>query len=92
MAKGCGRFRHKISRMLLEQLDIIVEPSDILENKSPWCKQMDLCRWCVTGVTKSGLYVHVCSWERMGDIIKSGEIVKVNNDYLSLEVCAGGEE
>lgn len=73
--------------MLLRDCEITVDPFDILQNISPSSRWLDLCRWCVNGTTSDGVFIHVCSWARMGDIVRSGRIAVVSNDYLGFEVC-----
>ena len=87
---GPGRFRLKIAEMLKEQLGIEVEAHEIHCNNSPNDHWLGMCRWCVDGWDKENRRVHVCSWDRMGDIIKSKEIAVVDNDIHHFEVCRGG--
>ena len=75
--------------MLQSQLGISVDPSDIHCNKSPSDRWMDMCRWCVDGRDRDGRRVHVCSWDRMGDIIRSKKIAVVDADPHAYEVCRG---
>lgn len=74
--------------MLEEQLGILVDPADIHCNSSPADRLLDLCRWCVSG-TRDGRHIHVCSWDRMGDIIKAGGLAVACDDWNGFEVCAG---
>lgn len=79
--------------MLAEQLGIDVDPEKINCNKSPADRWRDVARWDVDGFRDNDgcrQFVHVCSWDRMGDIIRSGEIAVVDEDPLHFEVCRGG--
>lgn len=80
--------RIRIAAMLAE-IGVIVDPDSIHQNQDPCSRRTDMCRWCVDG-TKDGRFIHVCSWSRMGDIIKSGKLGIVDDDYLTFEVCEGG--
>lgn len=82
-----GRTRERLAALLKAKLNIDVDPSDILQNNTPWSKQMDLCRWCCDG-KRDGNFVHVASWDRMGDILKHGLAV-VFDKGNELEVCRG---
>lgn len=86
---GPGRYRLKIAEMLKEQLGIEVESHRIHCNNSPSDRLGDVCRWCVDGWDAEGRQVHVCSWDRMGDIIRSRKIVIVEDNVHHFEVCRG---
>lgn len=84
---GPGRMRLRIAAML-EKLGIAVDAYDIHCNNSPSDRYLDMCRWCVDG-KRDGQHVHVCSWDRMTDIIKSGSVAVVEDDPHHFEVCRG---
>jgi hypothetical protein len=86
---GPGRIRTKLADMLKQQLGITIDPHDMHQNQAPPHRWLDLCRWCADGTNKDGRFVHICSWDRMGDIVKSGTIAVVDDDYLSFEICRG---
>ena len=87
---GPGRFRLKIAEMLKEQLGIEVEPHRINCNNSPQDRLGDIARWDVDGWDRvHSIPVHVCSWDRMGDIIRSKEIAIVEHNPIHFEVCHG---
>lgn len=85
---GPGRYRIKIAEMLLRDLQITVCPDDISVNNSPTDRWYDCARWDVWGF-RDGLPIHVCSWDRMGDIIKAGKMALVGDTIDYLEVCRG---
>lgn len=84
---GAGRTRIKLAEMLLRDCGITVHPDDIVQNIAPSARWLDLCRWCADGTKEGGEFVHVCSWSRMGDIVRSGKIAVVDDDHLGFEVC-----
>ena len=86
---GPGRMCRRIAEMLKE-IGIEVSPYDIICNNSPSDRYMDLCRWCADG-TKDGMHVHVCSWDRMCDIIKRKSLAIVDDDRHHFEVCRGAK-
>ena len=86
---GPGRFRLKIAEMLKEQLGIEVEAHEIHCNNSPSDRWMDMCRWCVDGWDAEGRQVHVCSWDRMGDIIRCKKLGIVEDSLTNFEVSCG---
>lgn len=86
---GAGRSRIKIAEMLESQLGIKVDSNDIHCNSTPTDKWLDMCRWCVDGKDSDGRHVHVCSWDRMGDIIRSNKIAVVDSDPHAFEICCG---
>ena len=87
---GPGRFRLKIAEMLKEQLGIEVEAHRINCNNSPQDRLGDIARWDVDGWDQvHGIPVHVCSWDRMGDIIRSKKIEVVENNPTHFEVSHG---
>lgn len=90
MAKRIGRARKKISKMLLDQLGIVLEPVEIWQNNTPASRMIDAARWGGYGYI-NGKKVNVHSWETMGDIIKCKKIVKVGelDDRFDFEVCRG---
>ncbi len=86
---GPGRYRVKIAEMLKEQLGIEVDAHLINCNNSPQARLEDIARWDVYGWNSAGMKVHVCSWDRMGDIIKSKKIEVVDSCPIHFEVCRG---
>ncbi len=86
---GPGRFRRKIAEMLLSDLGIVVDAADIHCNNSPSDRWEDMCRWCAGGRDANGLKMHVCSWDRMGDIIRAGNIAIVEQTPGHAEVSYG---
>lgn len=85
---GPGRMRIKIAAMLKEQLGIDADPYDIFTNNSPSDRLMDMCRWGVSA-KRNGSHCHVCSWDRMTDIIRCGKIGVVEDNPYHFEVCRG---
>lgn len=80
--------RLRISELLEKQLGITADPYEIRCNNSPSDRLMDLCRWCVDGM-RDASRVHVCSWDRMTDIIKAKKVAIVEDDPHHFEVCRG---
>ncbi len=87
---GPGRMRIKIAALLLRDCGLIADPYDINTNNSPPDRYLDSARWDVDA-KKEGFpfFYHVCSWDRMTDIIKAGGIAVVEDNYLHFEVCRG---
>lgn len=88
---GPGRMRIRIAKMLKDNLGISVDAYDIFCNNSPSDRHLDMCRWGVDG-TLNGTFVHVCSWDRMGDIIKAGCLAVVEDNPYHYEVCRGSKK
>lgn len=86
---GPGRMRIRVAEMLKTDCGIDADPYDISCLSDPNSRLMDLCRWCVDG-KREGQFVHVCSWDRMTDIIKAGCLAVVEDDPHHFEVCRRG--
>ena len=86
---GAGRSRIKIAEMLKKDLGIFIDPDEINTNAPRAVKCQDICRWEVWG-TMGDTSVCIRSWDRMGDIIKSGQVVRVGDRHQTsdIEVCA----
>jgi hypothetical protein len=79
----------KIAEMLKEQLGIEVEAHLIRCNNSPSDRWDDTARWDADGWDREGRQVHVCSWDRMGDIVRSKKIAVVEDNPHHFEVSHG---
>lgn len=88
---GPGRLRLRLAAMFEEQLGITIDPCDLWVQNPAYAK-MDLARWGGDGRDRDGRFVHVCSWERMADVVRSGRLAVVTDDPLAFEVCAGERE
>ena len=90
-SNGPGKLRYRIVVMLKEQLNICVEAHEIKCNNDPTSRLEDVARWDVFGVQwlsdGSARKVHVCSWDNMRDIIKSGYLAVVDDNPSHFEVC-----
>lgn len=88
---GPGRTRERLAEMLKEQCGIDISPYDLVLNRYPEAKYLDLCRWCGDGkFIEDGGFVHVCSWDTMTEIVRYKKIEVVDADYLTFEVCTNG--
>lgn len=89
--QGPGRMRIKIASMLKRDLGIDADPYELFVNNSPSDRLYDMARW--GGEAKrNGLHVHVCSWDRMTDIIKAGCVAVVEDNPHHFEVCRGSAQ
>lgn len=82
-----GRIRVKLAERLNAQFNIEIDPESMWV-QNPSFARWDLARWGVQIKFPDGRSRNLHSWDTMTDVLKAKIIGVVEDDGLSVEVCA----